>query len=99
MNQLAQSLFGAADFPKNLIGSWTYAHHLQDYYQLLNQHEDRLFCDDSEPPTAAVDLWDWEDPTRGTRTLWALSLSFWRARAHGPVAPCREQNYHHDRGG
>ncbi|KAI9780709.1 MAG: hypothetical protein M1816_002758 [Peltula sp. TS41687] len=76
MDRFLISWFDAAKFPTNLIGSGAYDHSLQKYVGRLNDHQNRLFCDE---PNAAVDVWELEDQGRGGVPPQSSSKSSWPA--------------------
>lgn len=63
MDGFRKSCFEAAKFPSNLIDPGTYNYSLQEYVGKLDEHQNRLFCDDESK--AAVDVWELEDQGTG----------------------------------
>jgi hypothetical protein len=59
---LLRSCNEAATFPKNTIRSNTSRHHLEGYFLKLNEHDERLFCEDGE---AGLNLFEYDDKTKG----------------------------------
>jgi hypothetical protein len=59
---LLKSSSEAAAFPKNTIRSNTSQHHLTGYFLKLNEHEERLFCDDGK---AGLNLFEYNENTNG----------------------------------
>lgn len=60
---LATSCCAAAFFPKNIVRSSTSKHHLEGFYKRLNEHKNRLLCEDGR---ASLDLWEYYDSFGGT---------------------------------
>jgi hypothetical protein len=59
---LLRSSSEAATFPKNTIRSNASRHHLEGYFLKLNEHQERLFCDDGQ---AGLNLFEYDENTNG----------------------------------
>ena len=62
MDQILASCNSAADYPKNLIGSNTYAFVAHSYFDKLNERQRELF---HNPEKAALDFWEFGDSASG----------------------------------
>ena len=49
----------ASEYPKNLVQSNLYQHRLDAYFELLNQHEDRLFDVEKVAYVQSLELKEW----------------------------------------
>ncbi|KAF4628548.1 hypothetical protein G7Y89_g9603 [Cudoniella acicularis] len=57
-DQLGKSCETFMTYPKNIVRSTTPQHYLQQYYNRLSSHQDRIFCDDGK---ASLDIWEYDD--------------------------------------
>jgi hypothetical protein len=57
------SCASAGLFPTNTVRPTTSRHHLEGFYRRLNEHRNRLFCEEGK---ASLDLWEYHDNFRGT---------------------------------
>lgn len=62
MDQFLASCNAAAEYPKNLIRSNTYAFVAQSYFDKLNELQSELF---NSPEKAALDFWEFGDSASG----------------------------------
>jgi hypothetical protein len=59
---LIESCKKASIFPKNIVHQFTPLHHLEGYFNRLDEQAPRLFCEDGQ---AALDIWEYDDNVKG----------------------------------
>ena len=69
MEQFRNSFDAASTYPKNLVHHNGFDYNLDAYVQRLDEHDSRLFCEESK---ASLDFWECDDQGHGMLQFWGL---------------------------